>query len=35
MKWFSIAAGLVLIGFGFSFGWQAAARLFSLMIYDN
>ncbi|RLQ90967.1 LysE family transporter [Planomicrobium sp. Y74] len=35
MKWFSIAAGLVLIGFGVSFGWQAAAKLLSLMIYGN
>lgn len=30
MKWFSIAAGLALIGFGLSFGWQAAVSLFSL-----
>lgn len=30
MKWFSIIAGLALIGFGLSFGWQAAAKLFSL-----
>lgn len=32
MKWFSVVAGLALIGFGVSFGWQAAAKLFSLMI---
>lgn len=35
MKWFSVAAGLALIGFGLSFGWQAAAKIFSLMINGN
>lgn len=30
MRWFSIAAGAVLIGFGLSFGWQATMGLLSL-----
>lgn len=28
MKWFSIIAGVALIGFGLSFGWQAIAKFF-------
>ncbi|MFD1032762.1 LysE family translocator [Metaplanococcus flavidus] len=30
MKWFAVVAGLALIGFGLSFGWQAAVKFFSL-----
>ncbi|RNF38728.1 LysE family translocator [Planococcus salinus] len=30
MQWFSVGAGLVLIAFGLSFGWQAAVGMLSL-----